>query len=151
MTDARIEGTPQAAPRVITGPVRRLAALSLSGITLGYTLSRVGFTRYDEVHAMFTFADLRLFGVFVVGVILTALGFWLTEPRGLVGKPWHPGTIPGALLFGLGWAISGACPGVVLAQLGEGQAPALAIAAGVIAGTLLHRAVQRRWLRWETR
>ncbi len=36
-------------------------------------------------------------------------------------KPLNQYTIPGGILFGLGWAVTGACPGTVLAQGGEGK------------------------------
>ena len=139
-----------AAPRIEIGALSRLLALSASGIGLGFTLSMVGFTRFEEVHAMFTFTDLRLFMVFVFGVVLTGLGFLGTRQRGLPRKHLHRGTLPGAVLFGIGWALCGACPGVVLAQLGEGQAHALVIALGVGSGTVLYRHVHGRYLRWDT-
>ena len=44
------------------------------------------------------------------------------------------GTILGGVLFGLGWVVSGACPGVILAQLGEGKLYALFSLVGVAIG-----------------
>jgi uncharacterized membrane protein YedE/YeeE len=131
---------------LVLGPARRLAALALCGVGLGFALSRMGFTRFEEVHAMFTFADLRLFLVFAFGVLLTGIGFLPARLRALPKKTFHRGTVPGAILFGLGWAVCGACPGVVLAQLGEGQVHGLVIAAGVAAGVLVHRRVASRML-----
>ena len=150
MTGSIATSPTRSAPRIEVGPISRLLALAASGIGLGFTLSMVGFTRFEEVHAMFTFTDLRLFMVFVFGVVLTGLGLLGTRQRNLPKKLFHRGTIPGAVLFGLGWAICGACPGVVLAQLGEGQAHALVIALGLGCGTVLQRYVQSRWLRWDT-
>ena len=53
-------------------------------------------------------------------------------------KSLHRGTVIGGVIFGLGWGISGACPGTVLAQLGEGKVLAVFTFTGIIAGTYLY-------------
>lgn len=128
---------------------RRVVVLGF-GLLLGLTVSSVGFTSYEEVHRMFTFTDLRMFLAFLGGVTLTSLGFFaLRRRRRVLPRPIHRGTIPGALLFGVGWALAGVCPGVVVAQLGEGRPFALLSAAGIVVGTLAYRAAHRRLFRWD--
>lgn len=107
------------------------------GMLLGAALSGIGFSSWDEVHAMFTFSDLRLFLTFVsaVAILFVAfrvLGRFRTLPN--ADKPFHKGTIPGAVLFGVGWAISGACPSIAFVQLGQGQLGAVFAALGMIVG-----------------
>ena len=124
---------------------RHVLALPL-GVALGFSLSRIGFTDYAEVHRMFVFAELRLFLVFMGAVMVTgvgtaALGRWRTLPH----KRVHAGVVAGGVLFGLGWAIAGACPGAALAQLGEGKVFALVTLAGVALGTLAFHVVDRRY------
>ena len=127
----------------------RLLAIAGLGVLLGFTLSRVGFTDFDTVHAMFTMEDFRLYFVFAGGLALTAIGFRLAGAgRVLTDRHIHRGTIVGSLLFGAGWAITGACPGVIFAQLGEGQLPALASFAGIVLGSLLYRWLRPRYFRW---
>lgn len=104
----------------------------LSGLVLGMVLSRSGFTAFDEVNRMFTLEDFRLIGVFGVGVVLTALAFRVIRPTVL--KSMHNGVAPGAVLFGIGWAICGACPGVMFAQLGEGKLYAVVTLLGAFIG-----------------
>lgn len=121
-----------------------LAVLVL-GVALGFSLSRIGFTDGRELHRMFVFADLRMFLVFMGGVALTALGLlaagqWRTLPRRAI----HRGTVVGGLLFGAGWTLAGACPGVAFAQLGEGKLWALVSIAGMTVGTLLFSALEHR-------
>jgi hypothetical protein len=120
------------------------------GLLLGFSLSCMGFTDYGEVHAMFTFTDLRLFLTFVAGVTLTGLGF-LALRGGLRLSPrrLHKGSIAGGAVFGLGWALTGACPGVVFAQLGEGKALALVTLAGVLLGNWIYGKAHARWFRWD--
>jgi len=123
------------------------------GLLLGFVLSRIGFSSWDEVHDMFTFASLRMFLAFAVGV--TLLGFaWLLLAR-TKGASWaprrlHQGTIVGGIVFGAGWAIGGACPGIALVQLGEGQLGAIVTLTGMLAGNWIYAAAHERWFRWPT-
>jgi len=132
----------------VSGANARVAAL---GVVFGFVLSRVGFSSWDEVHRMFTFADLRLVLAFGLAVALLALAW-----RALAGRasarfapnPLHRGAIPGGVVFGIGWAISGACPSIALVQLGEGQLGAGWTLAGIVLGNALYGAINARLLRW---
>lgn len=108
---------------------------AVPGLLLGFVVGRLGFTDYGELHRMLTFGDLRLFSAFLLAVNLLVVVF-LTVGRGLVlpGGTFHRGLIPGAVLFGVGWALTGACPGVALVQVGQGSLPALASLAGIAVG-----------------
>ncbi len=133
----------------MTMPLR----LALLGALLGLALGLVGFTSWDEVHAMFTFAEPRLFFSFLAAVaLLTAawpvLAFWL-------GMSWaprliHRGSVAGGLLFGCGWALTGACPTVGFVQLGEGRLLALFTIAGVVLGNLAFALLQGRVFKFAT-
>jgi uncharacterized membrane protein YedE/YeeE len=130
--------------------MRRTLAVLVLGLLLGYTLARLGFTDYGQVQRMFTFADARLFLTFAGAVALTAAGFAALSGRARhPPRPLHKGVIAGALLFGIGWALTGACPGAALAQLGEGQLAALVTLGGICLGTLAYRRVHARWFRWD--
>jgi len=128
----------------VSGLVPRLV---FCGALLGFSLVNMGFTSWDEVFAMFTFADLRLFETFVVGAVLLALAFAVIRRRGDPNwppRPIHRGTVLGGALFGIGWVFSGACPGVILAQIGEGKLYALFSLAGVLVGNALYGALLER-------
>lgn len=69
---------------------------------------------------------------------------WLKKPT-VSGKPldWKPVSfiperILGALVFGVGWALSGACPGTALVQIGEGKFMAIATVLGILLGAWLY-------------
>ena len=107
-------------------------------------LSRLGFTDWGELHGMLTLSDLRLVGAFGIAVVVTAVGLRLLKVGALLpDRPWHGGIIPGGLLFGVGWALSGACPGAAIAQLGEGRLTAVVSVVGVAAGSALYQAIAR--------
>lgn len=124
------------------------------GTLFGFALSRARATDYDTIAAMFRFTDLHL--MFVIGAAIgtAALGFRVLRLAGsrtvsgrpveLRDKPWHRGAIWGGLLFGAGWALSGACPGTALAQVGEGKLVALITVAGILAGTYVYGLARSR-------
>lgn len=123
---------------------RVLLAAAIPGLILGFSLSHIGFGDFGEVHRMFTLADLRLLFTFAGGVTLTALGVALFRRRhGLPSRRLHRGTLIGSAIFGAGWAVCGACPGIVLVQLGEGRFYGLLTLAGIVAGVWVGGRVQR--------
>ena len=114
------------------------------GAVLGFSLSRIGFTTWDEVHSMFVFDDLRMFLAFAMGVTLLGGAFFVIARRSSPNwppRPIHRGTLVGGVLFGAGWALSGGCPGVVLTQLGEGKLYALLPLLGIFLGNWMFGAL----------
>ena len=121
------------------------------GLGLGFALSWMGFADFGEVHKMFTLHDLRLLLTFFAGVALTSVGILLcVGGQKMQPRPIHKGTIAGGALFGLGWAVTGACPGAALVMVGEGQLAALVTLAGMAVGTVAYRAVHRRYFQFDT-
>jgi len=121
--------------------------IMLLGIVFGLLLSLIGFSDWAQINAMFRFADLRLVLTFAVAVGVGAVGFTLLEARKAgPRKPFHRGTIPGAVLFGAGWALTGACPSIVLVQLGEGQLAALITLVGIVIGSQIYTRVNQKVL-----
>lgn len=115
------------------------------GLLLGFTVSRLGFTDYAELHRMLVFRDLRLLWAFAVAVGLLIVSFAVLRRRlNLAPVRFHSGILPGAVAFGVGWAVTGACPGVVLAQLGQGTAPAVVSFVGILLGSAIAARVTRK-------
>lgn len=113
------------------------------GTLFGLALSRSGAADYNFIQGMFLFTNLQLYGIIGAAVVFTAPGLWLIKRHGrsLTGarisvtpKPLHRGNLVGGVLFGIGWAITGMCPGPILVNIGEGKLYALAALAGGLAG-----------------
>jgi uncharacterized membrane protein YedE/YeeE len=113
------------------------------GVVFGLALSRSGAADYDFVQGMFLFENFQLYGIIGTAVVLTAPGLWWIKRRGrtLSGTPIevppharHRGNLIGGALFGVGWSITGMCPGPILVNVGEGKLYALAALAGALAG-----------------
>jgi len=116
------------------------------GTAFGYVLSRSGAADYNFIQGMFLLTNLQLYGILAVAVTTTAIGLQILRRKGrtLGGEPiviqaktLNRGTVIGGLLFGVGWSITGMCPGPVLVNIGEGKLFALAALAGVLTGAYL--------------
>lgn len=132
--------------------MKSVATTLVLGLMFGVVLARIGFTSWDEVHAMFTFADLRLVLTFGLAVVCIAFAWRLLIKRTRASfgpRRLHPGVVPGAIMFGIGWAVSGACPSIALVQIGEGQLGAGWTVLGIFAGNWLYGRVHQRFFRWD--
>lgn len=124
----------------------------LFGALFGFILSRAGATQPQAIAGMFLLRDLHLVGVIGVAVVVAGVGFRLLrgarsrtgEPLSIQPKPMVPGLVAGSALFGVGWAISGACPGTALAQVGEGQLAGAVVVLGVLGGAWLQARIAAR-------
>ncbi|RJR48523.1 MAG: YeeE/YedE family protein [Desulfobacteraceae bacterium] len=108
------------------------------GIIFGFLLQKSRVIRYDKqlgalnlvdmtiVKFMFTSVAVAMVGVF----LLQDLGFMKVETKSTV----LGGNILGGLIFGLGWAMIGYCPGTSVGALGEGRWDALPGILGMLAG-----------------
>jgi len=108
----------------------------LFGVVFGWTLSRSGAADYDYIQGMFLFTEFQLYGIIGTAVVVAAPGIWLLKRRGVVvePKPLHRGNLVGGALFGIGWSITGMCPGPIRVNIGEGKLYAIAAFAGVLVG-----------------
>lgn len=120
------------------------------GLVLGFVFSRGGFSDWREVNGMFRLRFWDPAIAFATVVIITApIWLWLKryEMRPVI-RPIHPGSVAGGLLFGVGWALSGACPALALVQLGEGKSMAAMTLLGIVIGNYAYSVVHERYLRW---
>ncbi len=113
------------------------------GVVFGFVLSRSGAADYDFIQGMFLFTNFQLYGIIGSAVAVTAPGLWLIKRYGrtafgapivVTPKPGHRGNIAGGVLFGVGWALCGMCPGPILVNIGEGKIYAVAALAGALVG-----------------
>ncbi len=120
------------------------------GMLFGFVLSRVGASEFDLIFGMFTGQNLKLAWVILFAILIGHLGMrFLTGTQGknrtksgqrinISHKKLGRWSLLGGALFGVGWGMAGACPGTVLAQIGEGKLLGLFTLAGMVAGTYLY-------------
>jgi hypothetical protein len=123
------------------------------GLAFGWVLSRSGAADYNYIQGMFLFTEFQLWGIIGTAVAVTAPGLWLLKRRGRTAfgeplqvkpKPRHGGNVLGGALFGIGWSITGMCPGPILVNVGEGKLYALGALAGALAGAALFGVLYER-------
>ena len=115
-----------------------------SGALFGFGLSVSTMVKPEVVLSFLLWRDMGLLLVLGGAVVVTFIAYHLA-PR-LMKRPWagekfnvHPSamqarTIVGAALFGIGWGLSGVCPGPAIAGLGAGNWPIAAALAAMVAG-----------------
>jgi uncharacterized protein len=128
--------------------MRRDLRVAAFGVALGYVLSWMGFADYEEVLAMFSLQSPRLWMAFALSVVVAGIGFRY-DRKAAPRRRLHPGIVPGSILFGVGWAITGVCPGSALTQMGEGQLPAVVSVSGIFVGAWVYGMVHKRFFRWD--
>lgn len=122
------------------------AIIFVLAAAFGFVLSRSGAADYEFIQKMFLFEDLQLYGIMAAAIAVLAPGLYLLKRHGraLGGerlefkeKPFHRGNVIGGVLFGVGWSMTGMCPGPILVNLGEGKVYAVAALAGTLLGAYL--------------
>ena len=131
--------------------MRNLIAL-LIGVFFGIVLVKSEVASWFRIQAMFRFEEAHMYliitSAIVVGAVFVALikGLRLRtlfgEPMAFYDIPFSKGTVIGGVVFGMGWAVTGACPGPIFAQVGSGEGMALFTFVGVFVGVFLYA-----WLR----
>jgi uncharacterized membrane protein YedE/YeeE len=96
------------------------------GVFFGFSLNKAGLTKYHKIVNVFRLTDLAVLKFMMTALIVSMSGLYLLRGLGLVTFPNVPatyvaGNVIGGLIFGIGMALSGYCPGTCAAGAGEGK------------------------------
>lgn len=126
---------------------RSLLVVLACGALFGFGLAVSAMVRPEVVLAFLRWNDFGLVLVLGGGMVVTLLAYRFAPRllrRPLMGDAFgaHPSvlnrdTILGAAIFGVGWGLSGVCPGPAIASIGAGNWPVLWALAGIFAGAWL--------------
>ncbi len=118
------------------------------GILFGIVLVKSEVISWFRIQEMFRLQAFHMYGIIgsaiAVGMIsiLIIKGFQLKTISGeeinIPEKKFHWGNVYGGLIFGLGWAITGACPGPLFAQIGSGYLVIIVTMLSATAGTWVY-------------
>jgi hypothetical protein len=124
--------------------VSTLIVALLTGVLFGFGLAYSSMVKPEVVLSFLRFQDLGLLLVLGCAVLVTAIAYKALPrimARPVLGGEFgrHPSemsrrTLGGAALFGVGWGLSGVCPGPAIAGLGIGNWPMLVAILGMFAG-----------------
>lgn len=126
----------------------------VAGVFFGIILVKSEVISWFRIQEMFRFQSFHMYGVIgsAVGVGIISVRiikkFRLKtiygEPVVIYPKQFHKGQIFGGLIFGLGWAITGACPGPLYAQIGTGVTVVIVTLLSAIAGTWVYGRIRKK-------
>lgn len=112
------------------------------GIIFGFLLQKGGVAKYHILLGVLLLEDFTVIKVMLSAIIVGMLGIFALHHFGLVKlhiKPTrYAANIVGGLLFGVGFALIGYCPGTGAAALGQGNYDAIAGVIGLMAGSYLY-------------
>ena len=124
-----------------------------AGVLFGFVAVRSEIISWYRIQEMFRFDSFHMYGVIGSAVLVAALSVWLMkrfETKTVRGEDitFAPKATPytryivGGTIFGLGWALTGACPGPILALIGAGLPAFLVVLLGAILGTYVYGMVR---------
>ncbi|MGV3761894.1 DUF6691 family protein [Parapedobacter sp.] len=126
----------------------------IAGILFGILLVKSEVISWFRIQEMFRLQSFHMYGVIGSAVVVGAISIWLIkkfsiktihgEPIAIAPKKFNKGQVYGGLIFGLGWAITGACPGPLFAQIGTGATVIAITLLSAIAGTWVYGYLQEK-------
>lgn len=114
---------------------------AIFGVVFGFLLQKGGVAKYHVLIGSLLLEDFTVVKVMLTAIIVGSVGIFTLHAFGLVKlhiKPTRYGAnVIGGLLFGVGFALMGYCPGTGAAALGQGNWDALAAIVGLMVGSYL--------------
>ncbi|HLN94348.1 MAG TPA: DUF6691 family protein [Flavobacterium sp.] len=126
----------------------------LMGVLFGLVFVKAEIVSWFRIQEMFRFQSFHMYGVIgsaiLVGIvsvqIIKRFRIRTIEGEDIVfhNKTFNKGQVIGGLLFGFGWALTGACPGPVFAQIGAGTTVMVVTLLSAIGGTWVYGYLRER-------
>jgi uncharacterized membrane protein YedE/YeeE len=120
----------------------------LAGLLFGIFIIKGEVVSWFRIQEMFRLQSFHMYGIIGSAIITGMICLQLikkfriktvnNEAIRIIPKTYHKGFIYGGVIFGIGWAITGACPGPLFAQIGSGATVVIVTLLSAIAGTWLY-------------
>ncbi len=124
------------------------------GAAFGIVFVKAEIISWFRIQEMFHLQSFFMYGVIGTAIIVGMISIWLIkrfkiktfsgEAITFENKKFNKGQIYGGLIFGIGWAITGACPGPLFAQIGSGFLVVLITFLSAVAGTWVYGLLRER-------
>lgn len=124
------------------------------GIFFGIVFVKAEIISWFRIQEMFQLTSFHMYGVIGTAVVVGMISVFLIKKFNIKtfsgeaitfeDKKFNKGQIIGGLIFGLGWAITGACPGPLFAQIGSGFGVVTITLLSAIAGTWVYGKVSHK-------
>ena len=120
----------------------------IAGMLFGILLINGEVISWFRIQEMFRLQSFHMFGIIGSAIVVGMISIQLikkfkirtvnNEAIEIIPKTYHNGFIYGGIIFGIGWAITGACPGPLFAQVGSGATVVIVTLISAIAGTCMY-------------
>ena len=124
------------------------------GAVFGIVFVKAEIISWFRIQEMFRLQSFHMFGVIGTAVVVGMISVWLIrrfnvktihgEPIHFHPKTFNKGQVFGGIIFGLGWAMTGACPGPLFAQIGTGALVIVVVLLSAIAGTWVYGYIREK-------
>jgi hypothetical protein len=124
------------------------------GIAFGIVFVKAEIISWFRIQEMFRLESFHMYGVIGTAILVGIVSVFIIKKfniKTLSGekivfkdKVFNKGQIYGGLIFGLGWAMTGACPGPLFAQIGTGATVVLITLLSAVAGTWTYGLLRAR-------
>ncbi len=124
------------------------------GTMFGIVFVKAEIISWFRIQEMFHLQSFFMYGVIGTAVVVGMISIWLIkrfriktfsgEEITFENKKFNKGQIYGGLIFGIGWAITGACPGPLFAQIGSGFFVTSITLLSAIIGTWFYGLIKER-------
>ncbi|MCY0970117.1 DUF6691 family protein [Chryseobacterium wangxinyae] len=118
------------------------------GILFGIVFVKSEVISWFRIQEMFRLQSFHMYGIIGSAIVTGMISIWVIkkfniktldgEPISIAPKKFNKGQIYGGLIFGFGWAITGACPGPLFAQIGTGSLVVIVTLLSAILGTWVY-------------
>ena len=127
----------------------------IAGIIFGIIMVKSEAASWYRIQEMFRFQSFQMYGIIGTAVVLGAIAVYFIKKNHLKDTHGHlimfhnkdkrwPKYIIGGTIFGLGWALAGACPGPMFVNLGYGYLTMAVVILGALMGTYLYGIVKNK-------
>lgn len=127
----------------------------IAGIVFGIVMAKSEAFSWFRIQEMFRFQSFHMYGIIGTAVTLGVLGVFLIKKFGIRDSSGNPINfypkekafiryISGGTIFGLGWGLSGACPGPMVVNIGYGYLSMIVVFAFAILGTYFYGIIKNK-------
>lgn len=133
----------------------RALSYLLIGIFFGIIMFKSEAASWFRIYEMFRFDSFHMYGIMGSALVVGILGVQMIKRHGIksiYGEPieFRPKEksfsryLYGGIIFGLGWALAGACPGPMFTLVGAGYLPIFVVIAAAVIGTFVYGLLKDR-------
>ncbi len=152
-TDFEFDATTETAA-VSSFSIAKIVKYASAGVYFGVVLVQAQVVSWFRIQEMFRFQSFHMYGVIGSAVVTGAISVWIIrrfkiksiekESIATPPKTFHKGLVAGGLCFGVGWALTGACPGPIFAQIGMGFSTSWIVLISALIGTFVYGAIREK-------